>query len=442
MQHQETTVAGLDEGLDSAAAAVVPARSGVSRADGRDEAALAGAPPSNRAPAIYIEGVGRILRCGIDSLYLSFSGRLTDNWDWQLNELKKFAQSDAEFLQARAQIKIGPYLLQVLDHGKKKRCPYILDNSDMRLEVGRGGVMPMAHVQIKNQFLLESGIDQAVESVRFVVGSLGRGEGREKISRVDLCCDFVPCQPLRQWPNEAWISRARRRTPHYEGDRFTGWSIGKGAMSARLYDKLFELLTVSRKDYLLTLWRQSGWQESEPVWRLEFQFRRAVLKEMRIGNADDMLAHLAGLWAYAAQKWLLLKMPNDNDTNPTRWPLHPLWQLLQDAAFGDQRQPALVRSRPASLPSDEWLFTNGMGAFSSYMAREGITDLMEAFPRFFADACDFHEKQGISAERYLEGKARLKGRKFGTIFNRETTIYDQMDHARDAVLYQQAKDGK
>lgn len=443
MQFQDQTHAGSGKGPNPAtAAADVAARSGSSRADGRDEAAPAGAPSSNRAPANYIQGTGHILRSGIDSLYLSFGGKLTENWDWQLNELKKFAQSDSEFLQARAQARIGPYLFQVLDHGKKKRCPYILDNSDVRLEIGRGGGVPMVHAQIKNQFLLESGADRALEAVRFVAGSLGRIDGREKVSRADLCIDFAPCQPLHQWSNDAWISRAKRRTPHYEGDRFTGWSIGKGDMSARLYDKLFELLTVSRKDYLLVLWRQHGWQESEPVWRLEFQFRRAVLKEMKVSNIDELLANLPGLWAYATQKWLLLKQPTDTDTNPTRWPLHLLWQLLQGASFGNQRQPALSRTRSASLPSDEWLFTNGMGAFSSYMAREGITDMMEAFPRFFADACDYHEKQGISAERYLEGKARLKGRKFGTIFNRETTIYDEMGHAQDAVLYQQSKDGK
>lgn len=442
MQQLDEAIAGPNSGLDThGAAAAAPART-AQPADGRGEAAPAGAPSSNRAPANYIEESGRILRCAIDSLYLSFVGELSDLRDWQLNELKKLAQSDSEVIQARAQIRIGEHMFQVLDHGKKKRCPYILDNSAMRLEIGRGGGMPLAVVQIKNQFLVETGVDETAQVVRFVVGSLGKVDGPEKVSRADLCADFVPCQPLRQWPNDSWVTRAKRRTPHYEGDRFTGWSIGKGGMSARLYDKLFELVTISRKDYLLTLWQQTGWQIDEPVWRLEFQLRRAVLKEMGIGSVDDLLGNLAAIWAYGSEKWLLLKVPNTDDSNQSRWPLHPLWALLQCAEFGDQRQPALTRSRPASLPSDYWLFTNGLGAVTSYMARENLPDFEEALPRFFADASDFHERQGKTIERYAEIKARAKGRRFGTINNRPETLPDLEAQAVAAEHYRQTKDGE
>lgn len=440
-QHDEASAAQIADAGTHGAAAAAAART-AEPADGRGEAAPAGAPSSNRAPANYSEESGRILRCAIDSLYLSYAGELSDQRDWQLHELKELAQSDSEVVQARAQIQIGEHLFQVLDHGKKKRCPYILDNLDMRLEIGRGGGVPMAHVQIKSQFLVEAGVEGAVQAVRFVVGSLGRVDGPEKVSRVDLCADFVPRHALRQWPNESWVTRAKRRTPHYDGSRFTGWSIGKGGMSARLYDKLFELVTISRKDYLLTLWQQAEWQADEPVWRLEFQLRRAVLKEMGIGDVGSLLANLDAIWAYGSGSWLLLKVPNPSDSNQSRWLLHPLWELLQSVKFGDQRQPALARSRSASLPSDKWLFTNGLGPFSSYMAREGLASFEDAFPRFFADASDFHEKQGSSVERYAEVKARLKGRKFGTINNRPETVMDLEQQASDAEHYRRIKDGE
>jgi len=219
------------------------------------------------------------------------------------------------------------------------------------------------------------------------------------------------------------------------------WAL-KGAMSARLYDKLFELVTISRKDYLLTLWQQAGRQADESVWRLEFQLRRAVLKEMGIGDVGSLLANLDAIWAYGSGNWLLLKVPNPSDSNQSRWLLHPLWELLQSVKFGDQRQPALARSRSASLPSDKWLFTNGLGPFSSYMAREGLASFEDAFPRFFADASEFHEKQGSSVERYAEVKARLKGRKFGTINNRPETVMDLEQQASDAEHYRRIKDGE
>ena len=52
-----------------------------------------GAPPSNTAPANYIDGSTRIFRPGIDSLYLSWSGTLFQDIDDQLTGLKALAQS-------------------------------------------------------------------------------------------------------------------------------------------------------------------------------------------------------------------------------------------------------------------------------------------------------------------------------------------------------------
>lgn len=399
-----------------------------------------GAPPSNRAPSTYKpQPTLRILRTAIDSLYLSFQGEIDPGMDLRLAKLKKEAQHQTEVIQAKAQITIGGNTLAVLGNGKK-RVAYILDDHRFHIDIGRGASMPLAVVQIKSQYLTEAGVDVAVQALRFLVNSLGRVDGEPKVSRADLCADFVPPLPVVQCPIEAWVTRAKKRDPHYDGIRFTGWSIGKGDISARLYDKLHEVKTISKKDYLFDLWRLYGWNSSEAVWRLEGQLRRPVLKELGVNSVDDLLGNLDGLWGYCFQQWLVLKLPQAGDSNNSRWPIDPLWVGLQAASFGDCCAPALIRGRASHLPSDEWLYTNGLAPITSMMARDGITDFLEGAARFFMGVQDHFKKRGVLAETYVATKVRLKARQFGTLNNRQDYFQDKARARQAARAYRKAKE--
>jgi hypothetical protein len=58
------------------------------------------------------------LRFGIDSLYLSYHGKLADEWNIKLDNLKTIAQSEDEAEQALAQVSIGRILKSAT-----KACP-------------------------------------------------------------------------------------------------------------------------------------------------------------------------------------------------------------------------------------------------------------------------------------------------------------------------------
>lgn len=399
-----------------------------------------GAPPSNRAPSTYNPlPTLHILRTAIDSLYLSFQGQIDPGMDLRLAKLKEEAQHQAEVIQAKAQITIGRFTLAVLANGKK-RVAYILDDHRFHIDIGRGLSMPLAVVQIKSQYLTEAGVAEAVQSLRFLVNSLGRVDGEPKVSRADLCADFIPPFPVVQCPVEAWVTRAKKRDPHYDGIRFTGWSIGKGDISARLYDKLHEVKTVSKKDYLFDLWRLDGWNGGEAVWRLEGQLRRPVLKELGVNSVDDLLGNLDGLWAYCFQKWLVLKLPQAGDSNSSRWPFDPLWVALQAASFENCGTPALIRGRESHLPSDEWLYTNGLAPITSLMARDGISDFLDGAARFFMGVQDHFQKRGELAETYVSRKVRLKARQFGTLNNRQDNFQDKEGVRQASQAYRKAKE--
>ncbi|HEY4035893.1 MAG TPA: hypothetical protein VGL94_18200 [Ktedonobacteraceae bacterium] len=140
--------------------------------------------------------------------------------------------------------------------------------------------------------------------------------------------------------------------------RITGLPFGArgGALSALLYDKTHEIKYKSPdKAWFHDLWRQvkdengeAIWDGQSPVWRIEVRYKRQALNEMQqegvfhgIDNAYDLEERLPGLWSYAVghvdggedglpDGWLRYIIPTE-DTNRSRWPVHPDWRVVQSA---------------------------------------------------------------------------------------------------------------
>src|SRR5207248_6913437 len=112
------------------------------------------------------------------------------------------------------------------------------------------------------------------------------------------------------------------------------------------------------------LWRQErnghpGWDGESDVWRVEFRFKRDFLHTLKppIEGAYDLLDQFKPLWDYAAGRltggedglpdgWLRYVVPTQ-DTNRSRWPVHPAWSVAQ-SAFSEPVEPglgSLVRKR-------------------------------------------------------------------------------------------------
>jgi hypothetical protein len=404
-----------------------------------------GASPSNTAPPNCISGEStRILRCDVDSLYLSYPGNLAEDWDKKLRSLKLLAQSPDEFEASQAQVAIGEHIFEVQDKGNR-RFAFVLEDGWYRLELSTAQslALPLAYVQIASELLTAHGVEGAEKSLRHVVNTLGLVTEAPNISRVDLCVDFLTDTPLDEIKEHAWVTRAHQISKHTVQGQFSGWSIGVGGkLSARLYDKTLEIQK-SHKDYLKPLWTAAGWQEGQTVWRLEFQYRRDVLKELGIRKIPDLLNNLAGLWRYAIEQWLRLTIPSRTDTTQTRWPLHPLWLTLANAAWHEADLPALTRSRKTRLPSDDALFVNGLGSITSFMAREGITDLGEGFGEYLHRAHQYHDRKGQHHGKqfrdYVDSKVLNKAKKYNTLRNTQDEKEERMARAK---AYQQTKDGE
>lgn len=75
-------------------------------------------------------------------------------------------------------------------------------------------------------------------------------------------------------------------------------------------------------------WFYKLWGETENVWRIEWQIRKDVLKRFGIRTFADLQDGQGDLLRYLSAEHTTLRIKGD-DSNRSRWPLHPLWLDLQ-----------------------------------------------------------------------------------------------------------------
>lgn len=384
----------------------------------------------------------------MDSLYLSYPGVLAEEWDRKLGDLKELAQSESETQQALAQVVIGEHLFEVRDKGRARFSYVLVDNCyHIQASNSRSKALPLAYVQISSEYLSAVGVEQAEQSLRFIVNTLGLVKEPANVSRADLFVDF--CADLRMDafdPLEDWVTRTGAIDLHYRFGQFSGWSFGMGGdVSARLYDKTLEVEKKSKKFYLHDLWRAAGWDGERQVWRMEFEAKRDALVTLKVLKVEHLLQLQAGLWGYFTEDWLRLAVPLSTDSNQTRWPNHPLWDDIAKAFQQEVEQPKLQRFSPRRPPCDAQLFVNGLAGVTSFMAREGYDDLGEGFGEYLHQVKQYHDARydvpGFGFKRYVERKVAAKNRRYNSVNNRKSHPRDAQEVADKAEAYQKAKGG-
>ncbi|MGH8108738.1 MAG: hypothetical protein ACREO1_08510 [Arenimonas sp.] len=308
----------------------------------------AGAPACITAPANCITA----LRHGIDSLYLSYPGNLDREVALVLQDLKDSAQSFDEKIQAHATYYNGDSLFTVLPRGRG-RFAFVLEDNWFRIELSNAtaNILPLAHVQVRSEYLTAVGVDSAMQTLDRQLPEFGEVTGPSIVSRIDLFVDFTTELDLTAIPGSHWVKRCKKRDIHEDRDEVTGITFGAGnEISARLYDKTKEILK-SGKDYLKPLWAAQGWEEGQTVWRMEFQVRREGLPEGLKIPASDTIPLLGGLWRYLTTEWLRLCVPNASDDTRSRWPAHPIWEALATVWDVPPEASPLVRADRTRPPS-------------------------------------------------------------------------------------------
>lgn len=145
----------------------------------------------------------------------------------------------------------------------------------------------------------------------------------EGLSRIDFAFDFELAEI--DFDEDCFVTMASKDGKHRKDRKVQTFRFGEGDIVLRVYDKSAEIRESSGKTWLYELWGGV----SDNVWRIEFQIRKEVLKRFSIRTFDDLFGGVGDVLGYLVHEHTTLRVRQD-DTNRSRWPLHPLWVLLQE----------------------------------------------------------------------------------------------------------------
>lgn len=375
-----------------------------------------GALPSNTAPQ-SCKPIEKILRWGVDSLYLSFTGTIHEEVEKKLERLKLKAQSATPDEKAQAQWVIGEHAFVVRDKGADMFAD-VLEDACFRISFAKGTStkLPMAMFKLSSRYLSTVTRLEGMLAAQSMLNTMGQIDAEPGVSRIDLFVDFVSIEDMELWTRQAWVTRVGSIHQYAEDSRFTGWTVGNGGpVMMRLYDKNLQIEKVGAQ-YLRVLWDQANWKDGDPVWRLEFEFKRELLTKFGLGGFYGVMDQLNGLWAYAMGDWLRLCIPNPDDATRSRWPVHPLWTALSSVDFGSREMPKLSRVVSTDKPSVESVLRRMLACLITFMVLRGISDQLQAFSEMQHEADTLLESdaffQGIPAKQIVAEKIALKAREY------------------------------
>lgn len=213
------------------------------------------------------------------------------------------------------------FLLQ--GYGTKSGYPFVLENRDFSIQCGEFNNPPF-FVTFRSEALWRHSAQGMHERFLAWADCMGYHEDERNphvLSRVDFTFDYR--LPAIDFDEDSFVSLAVKDDTHRTNRTITGVSYGVGDVRLRVYDKVLEIAEKSHKVWFFDLW---GCKEG--VWRFEWQTRKELLRRFGIRTFSDLADLQGDVLRYLATEHDTLRVPNE-DTNRSRWPLHPLWLDLQ-----------------------------------------------------------------------------------------------------------------
>jgi hypothetical protein len=212
------------------------------------------------------------------------------------------------------------FLLQPF--GSSSGYPFVLTNEDFKLEVGEFN-SPSFFVTFRSQGLWREPARSLHE--KFLAWASGVGfslEREERLSRVDFSFDYH--LPQVDFDQDSFVTWSSKDSQHREDRVIQTFTFGRGDVVLRVYDKVAEIRQESGKAWFYPLWGQR-----EHVWRIEWQVRKGLLRSFGIQTFEELEAKRGRVLRFLVEEHDTLRSPTE-DSNRSRWPLHPLWQDLHE----------------------------------------------------------------------------------------------------------------
>ncbi|RXK01505.1 hypothetical protein CRV02_08325 [Arcobacter sp. CECT 8989] len=318
----------------------------------------------------------------------------------------------------------------------------VLQNGDISislLKYSNRHSNPLIKVEFRAEFLLRSGYKNAIQYVKNIINNLFENYFI-KVSEIHLAKDiqgyeFNPfdIHRFKTLSKHKTVFHNDINSEFYFGNKFSGFSIGRGAEMLRVYNKTLEISQKKEKSFIQVLsWNYNpDFDNTQNVWRLEFQLRRERLKELLgkdglLDSLDNVINSISNLWTYCLERFVFKHLSNDQvheqvtgyrynkDSsieilNPEtlrkrfqRANLHIVWESIR--TFEDKQAPTLQRIKDIKKPESEYVKNSIKSVISTFIKlNKGHFDSQDLTQIFIDADNECKEKHGVS----MIDKARI-----------------------------------
>lgn len=240
-----------------------------------------------------------------------------DSLDFESIAVQKEELSQAK-IKGGTKIRLGSEEFLLASHGTSSGYPYLIENEAFIIQFGEFN-RPNFFVKFRSIALWHQGAKALHERFLHWAASVGLMPSQpERLSRIDFAFDYH--LPEIDFDENSFISRAGKDNQHRNNGKIQTLTFGTGDIVLRVYNKSDEVNEVSHKTWLYALWGID-----QGVWRIEWQVRKTLLRGMGVTSFDSLLERQGDLLRFLVKEHTTLRTPTD-DSNRSRWPLHPLWQ--------------------------------------------------------------------------------------------------------------------
>lgn len=331
-----------------------------------------------------------VLWSGFDTLEVAYFGAVDQPWQEHLECAKQQARSK----QRPEPVVVGGQRFGVLRQGLKPWA-WVLTHPDLHVRLGRSKVA--SGVRCLSLGLAAFGPERVLAQADAVLSAVG-SFGLARVSRCDVAVDFQGWVPSAAESSDATCPATFRPIYPSLADPET-FQFGKGGIVARVYNKTREVAGTA--SHWPGVWAAcDAYDPANDVWRVEFQYRASVLRELGLRRPDEVLRAASDLMDYG-MRWLTYRTPT-GDSNRRRWPVHPGWSALRE---GFVVSDPVSRARDVAGSGSAYsLVPQASGLLVSIGAHLGIKCPAEATRWLLAAMGDYHAERGTDFERLVSDR--------------------------------------
>jgi hypothetical protein len=260
---------------------------------------------------------------GYDTIECAYYLLPTDSFS--LDYIALGAEKEALARQTKTKqkpIQLGSEEFMLASHGTGSGYPFLIENDVFSIQFGEFN-KPNFFVKFRSIALWHYGAKALHDRFIEWASSVGMMQSQpERLSRVDYAFDYH--LPVIDFDIDSFLSKADKDNQYRKNGTVQNYKFGSDEIGLRVYNKVDEINEKSHKTWFFDLWGID-----QDVWRAEFQVRKTILRQFGITTFESLMDRQGDLMRFLVKVHTTLRIKS-NDSNRSRWVMHPLWLDMID----------------------------------------------------------------------------------------------------------------